>query len=122
MPTECSSDLFGFARVEGRGVVSAFDGGTITSDAGALLLGATDRAVGVVERFATCFIDHRNAALIEHQVSTLVGQRAFGLALGYEDINDHDEVRHDPVGAGAEACGAAPGLRGGGGEVDAEPA
>ena len=97
MPTECSSDLFGFARVEGRSVVAAFDGGAITSDAGALLLGATARALGMIDRFAACFIDHRRAPLIEHQVSTLVGQRVFGLALGYEDINDHDELRHDPA-------------------------
>src|SRR6266404_9138020 len=84
MPTECSRDLFGFARVEGREVVAAFDGGAITSDAGALLLGATDRAIGMMERFATCFHDVRRADLIEHEVVTLVGQRVFGIALGYE--------------------------------------
>ena len=60
MPTECSRDLFGFAPVEGREVVAAFDGGAITSDAGALLLGATDRAIGMMERFATCFHDERH--------------------------------------------------------------
>lgn len=97
MPTECSADLFGFAPVEGRAVVAAFDGGTITSDAGALLLGATDRVIGLVDRFAACFVDHRCPALIEHAVSTLVGQRVFGLALGYEDLNDHDHLRHDPA-------------------------
>jgi hypothetical protein len=97
MPTECSADLLGFARVEGRAVVAAFDGGRMTSDAGALLLGATDRAVGLVDRFAKCFTDVRSAALVEHSVSTLIGQRVYGLALGYEDINDHDELRHDPV-------------------------
>ena len=97
MPTECNPDLFGFARVEGREVVAAFDGGAMTSDAGALLLGATDRAIRLVERFALCFQDARAAELIEHQVGTLVGQRVFGIALGYEDLNDHDELRHDPV-------------------------
>jgi hypothetical protein len=97
MPTECSSDLFGFARVEGRAVVASFDGGAITSDAGALLLGATDRALGLVDRFASCFRDARAAELIEHEVRTLVGQRVFGIALGYEDLIDHDTVRHDPV-------------------------
>jgi Transposase DDE domain group 1 len=97
MPTECSPDLFGFARVEGRSVVAAFDGGAITSDAGALLLGATDRSIGLVDRFASCFSDARSPVLIEHEVRTLVGQRVFGLALGYEDLNDHDELRHDPM-------------------------
>jgi hypothetical protein len=78
-------------------VVAAFDGGTITSDAGALLLGAVDRAIGLVDRFAACFSDRRNQALIEHEVATLVGQRVFGIALGYEDLIDHDALRHDPM-------------------------
>jgi hypothetical protein len=97
MPTECSLDLYGFARVEGRAVVASFDGGSITSDAGGLLLGATDRAIGFVDRFARCFQDVRTAELIEHEVRTLVGQRVFGIALGYEDLNDHDTLRHDPI-------------------------
>jgi hypothetical protein len=97
MPTECSAELFEFAAVERRAVVAGFDGGTISSDAGALLLGKTDRAIRPIDRFAACFIDHRDAKLVEHQVATLVGQRVFGLALGYEDLNDHDELRHDPV-------------------------
>lgn len=97
MPTECSADLFGFAPVEGRAVVAGFDGGAVTSDAGALLLGATDRAIGLTDRFAECFCDRRNALLIEHTVRTLVGQRVFGIALGYEDLNDHDVLRFDPV-------------------------
>jgi hypothetical protein len=97
MPTECNAELFEFAPVGRRDVVASFDGGLITSDAGALLLGATDRAIGLVDRFAACFIDNRSQELVEHRVSTLVGQRVFGLALGYEDLNDHDELRHDPV-------------------------
>jgi hypothetical protein len=97
MQTECSVDLCGFAPVEGRKVVAAFDGGKMTSDAGAMLLGAADRAIRLVGRFAACFKDHRSAALIEHTVPTLVGQRVFGIALGYEDLIDHDELRHDPV-------------------------
>jgi Transposase DDE domain group 1 len=97
MPTECSADWFGFAPVEGREVVAAFDGGAITSDAGALLLGATDRAIRMMDRFASCFHDERRQDLIEHEIVTLVGQRVFGIALGYEDLNDHDELRHDPV-------------------------
>ncbi|MBO0759126.1 MAG: IS1380 family transposase [Bradyrhizobiaceae bacterium] len=97
MQTECSKDFFGFAPVEGRQVVAAFDGGAITSDAGALLLGATDRAIGMMQRFAGCFHDERQPHLIEHEVETLVGQRVFAIALGYEDLNDHDDLRHDPM-------------------------
>ena len=90
MQTECSADLFGFAPVAGRAVVAGFDGGRMTSDAGALLLGVTDRAFGLIERFAACFTDRRRAELTEHEVRTLVGQRVFGIALGYEDLIDHD--------------------------------
>jgi hypothetical protein len=97
MPTECSPELFEFAPVEGRVVVAGFDGGAITSDAGALLLGATDRAIRLVDRFAECFIDRRDPRYIEHRVATLVGQRVHGIALGYEDLNDHDDLRHDPI-------------------------
>jgi hypothetical protein len=97
MQTECSADLFGFARVEGRAVVAGFDGGKMTSEAGGLLLGATDRAIRLVDRFADCFADGRTPELIEHTVETLVGQRVFALALGYEDLIDHDELRHDPT-------------------------
>jgi len=89
--------LFGFARVEGRSVVAGFDGGKITSDAGGVLLRATDRAVGLIDRFAQCFSDSRSEALIEHTVATLIGQRVFGIALGYEDVVDHDTLRHDPI-------------------------
>jgi len=97
MQTECSADLFGFAPVEGRKVVAGFDGGRMTSEAGAMLLGATDKQIRLIERFAGCFTDYRMADLVEHTVSGLVGQRVFGIALGYEDLIDHDELRHDPV-------------------------
>jgi hypothetical protein len=97
MRTECISDLFGFEPVEGRRVEGAFDGGAMTSDAGALLLGRTDRAIGLLERFSGCFVDGRSAAAIEHAVRTLVSQRVLGIALGYEDVLDHDQLRHDPV-------------------------
>jgi len=97
MQTECSADLFGFAPVEGRKVVAAFDGGTMTSEAGAMLLGATDRQIRLIERFAGCFTDHRVAELVVHEVASLVGQRVLGIALGYEDLIDHDQLRHDPV-------------------------
>src|SRR4051812_34384423 len=97
MPTECSAKSYRFAPLESRSVVAAFDGGTITSDAGALLLGSTDRAINLMSRFAACFDDRRRPDLIEHTVKTLVGQRVFGIALGYEDLNDHDQLRHDRV-------------------------
>lgn len=97
MHTECSADLFGFAPVERRAVMAGFDGGRMSSDAGALLLGATDRAIGLVERFAACFSDGRAPELVEHEVGTMVGQRIFGIALGYEDLIDHDQLRHDPT-------------------------
>jgi hypothetical protein len=77
--------------------VVSFDGGDISSDAGALLLGAADRAIGLLDRFARCFRDARRQELIEHEVVTLIGQRIYGIALGYEDLNDHDQLRHDPV-------------------------
>jgi hypothetical protein len=97
MRTECNPGLFEFAPVDGRQVVAAFDGGAITSDAGALLLGEADRAIRLTERFAACFGDTRAVELVEHQVATLVTQRVAGIALGYEDLNDHDELRYDPV-------------------------
>jgi Transposase DDE domain group 1 len=97
MPTECSRDLFGYEVVEGRQVVAGFDGGEVTSDAGALLLGATDRAIGLVTRFAACFADGRVQRQVEHTVEAMVAQRVFGIALGYEDLVDHDQLRHDPV-------------------------
>ena len=97
MRTECNPDQLLFAPVEGRAVVASFDGGAITSDAGALLLGATDRAIDLLGRFASCFSDARDPERVEHEVATLIGQRVFGIALGYEDLIDHDQIRHDPV-------------------------
>jgi hypothetical protein len=97
MPAECRPESFDFGTVDGRTVDAAFDAGLVTSDAGALLLKATDRAIGLMGRFAGCFHDERRPELIEHEVATLVGQRVFAIALGYEDLNDHDELRHDPL-------------------------
>jgi hypothetical protein len=113
MQTECSADLFG--AVEGHKVVGGFDGGAITSDAGALPLGAADRAIGLTERFAACFHDTRRPHPIEHEVVTLLRQRVFGIALGYEDLNDHDELRRAPDdgGAGGQAGSKTRGLRAG---------
>src|SRR5258706_5726571 len=114
MPTECTPEQYAFARVEGRQVIAGFDGGRMSSDAGALLLGRVDRTIKLVDRFAGCFTDRRRRDLIEHAVSTLVMQRVVGIALGYEDLNDHDQLRHDPIMAGV-ACRTA----GGGGHAGA---
>jgi hypothetical protein len=97
MPTQCSAEQLQFAAVEGRRVVADFDGGAVSSDAGALLLGRADAAIGLIDRLAGCFTDARDPGLIEHTVRTLIGQRVFGTALGYEDLNDHEQLRHDPV-------------------------
>src|ERR1700682_6024509 len=97
MLTECIPDLFGFEPVDGRRVEAAFDGGVVTSDAGALLLAKADRAIDLLRRFGGCFRDGRFAPGVEHGVVTLVSQRVIGIALGYEDLLDHDQLRHDPV-------------------------
>lgn len=97
MTTECSELTFAFHPLGGREVVGGFAGGDISSDGGALLLREVERNTGVVRRFAGCFTDYRNPKLIEHTVEQLVAQRIFGLALGYEDLIDHDDLRHDPL-------------------------
>ena len=97
MQTECSAERSVFRRVEGRSVMAEFDGGALTSDAGGLLSGAADRRLDLVRRIARCFRDARDPRFVEHSVATLIGQRVFGIALGYEDLNDHDELRHDPL-------------------------
>ena len=111
MPTQCSRDLFGYEVVEGRQVVAAFDGGEITSDAGALLLGATDRAIGLVARFAACFDDRRVADQVEHSVTAMVAQRVFGIALGYEDIDRPRPAAARPGARGARRQASAPSAR-----------
>ncbi len=80
-----------------RGVVAGFDGGTITSDGGAVLLRELEQRTGILRRFAACFTDYRDADRVEHSVYDLVAQRVYGLALGYEDLNDHDTLRTDPL-------------------------
>ena len=97
MRTECSAALFEFEPASGRRVVAGFDGGQVTTDGGALLLGQADRAIKLVDRFAGCFEDWRLGDAVEHTLPTLVGQRVFALASGYEDLVDHDQLRHDPV-------------------------
>jgi DDE family transposase len=95
--TQCNQETFEFEAHFSRGVVARFDGGTMTSDAGALLLRQTDQRLNLLPRLAACFEDHRNSWLISHSVRELVSQRVYGLALGYEDLNDHDQLREDPL-------------------------
>jgi hypothetical protein len=97
MQTQCISNQFGFEGFDGRRVVAAFDGGAMTSDAGTLLLRHVNKAIGLFERVASCFLDHRNQDLVVHSLPAMAGQRIAGIALGYEDIDDHDDLRHDPV-------------------------
>jgi hypothetical protein len=80
-----------------RQVLADFDGGDISSDGGSVLLRKTEELTGIIRQFAACFTDHRNPDLIEHPVEDLVAQRVYGLALGYEDLNDHDDLRRDPL-------------------------
>ena len=97
MSTQCTPTQLEFPRVGRRRLVARFDGGTLTSNAGALLLRAIEACTGVCRRAARCFQDARDPRLIEHSVEELVTQRVMALALGYEDINDHDTLRRDPL-------------------------
>jgi hypothetical protein len=95
--TECTQTSFEFEGHFSKQVVARFDGGRQTSDAGGLLLRETDRRLKLLSRFAACFIDGRDASRIEHRVEEMVAQRIYGMALGYEDLNDHEQLRHDPL-------------------------
>jgi len=97
MHTQCTPDQMEFQEIGRRQVVAAFDGGHISSDGGALLLREADARLKLIERFAACFSDHRQQDLIEHRLEELLRQRIFGLALGYEDLNDHDDLYRDPL-------------------------
>lgn len=97
MQTECKTDQLEFESVKGRRVVASFDGGAMTSNAGALLLRHVDGALDLFSRVSSCFADYRSPVLREHELRTLLAQRICGIALGYEDINDHEALRHDPV-------------------------
>ena len=102
MQTECIAQQMEFSEVERRRVVAQFDGGFVSTDAGALLLKRMDdEAIGLLDRLSGCFEDGRDLELIEFGVRTLVAQRVIGLALGYEDVNDHEQLRHDAL-LGAE--------------------
>jgi len=95
--TECTQSCFPFAPHFSRDVVARFDGGQITTEAGALLLRPVEQRTGILRQFAACFCDYRRADLVEHKVSELVRQRVYGIVLGYEDLNDHDQLRQDPL-------------------------
>src|SRR5260370_18696130 len=100
MRTECNQFVFGFHPLKRREIRAEFNGGAISSDGGGLLLRGVEKRTGILRRFAACFPDYRHADLIEHTVDELVAQRVYGLAWGYEDLNDHEEVRNDPLLAG----------------------
>jgi len=95
--TQCTQRDFQFEEHFSRDVVARFDGGAMTSDAGALLLRETDRRIDLLDRLAECFDDHRKPWLVRHSVREMVSQRVYGLALGYEDLSDHDQLREDPL-------------------------
>jgi hypothetical protein len=97
MTTECTQVAFEFQHLKKRDIRARFDGGRITSDGGGLLLREVEKRTAILHQFAACFTDYRKADLIEHTVEELVAQRVYGLALGYEDLNDHEELRNDPL-------------------------
>lgn len=97
MPTQCNLERLNFGTAGGREVVGAFDGGAITSNGGAMLLGAVDRTIGLTDRLARCFTDYRLPEAVTHALPDLLRQRIFGIALGYEDLIDHDQLRFDPA-------------------------
>jgi hypothetical protein len=95
--TECNQSSFGFEASGRREIVARFDGGTISSDGGAFLLRQTDKRLNLLSRLSACFLDGRSQNLVEHTIQEMLSQRIYGLALGYEDINDHEQLRRDPV-------------------------
>src|SRR5512135_855062 len=97
MTTEWNSAYLDFPMLGRRDVLADFDGGDIPSDGGALLLRKVEQLTGILHQFAACFTDHRDPDLIEYSVEELVTQRVYALALGYEDLNDHDDLRRDPL-------------------------
>jgi hypothetical protein len=97
MTTQCNTPDLHFEPLAQRDVLARFDGGAVTSDAGGLLLRQVEAKFGFIAQFARCFTDHRDPELVEHTLPELLKQRLFGFCLGYEDLNDHDQLRHDPL-------------------------
>jgi DDE family transposase len=95
--TQCTQTSFEFQAVGRRDVVAQFNGGTITSDGGVILLSQLESQRHIISQFAACFSDYRDPQLIEHPLADLLAQRIYALALGYEDLNDHDLLRSDPL-------------------------
>ena len=95
--TECIQETFSFTAHFSRRVEAGFNGGQVSSDGGALLLREVDRKINLLGRLGTCFTDKRAADRVEHPLSAMLAQRVFGLALGYEDLNDHEQLRLDPL-------------------------
>src|SRR5271165_128284 len=95
--TECNQETFAFAAHFSRRVEAGFTAGHVSSDGGALLLRQVDRKINLLDRLASCFVDGRSPRLVTHQVSAMLAQRIYGLALGYEDLNDHEQLRADPL-------------------------
>ena len=95
--TECTQSRLPFANHGSREVVAEFSGGRMTSDSGALLLRETDQRMNLLPRFSQCFLDGRNPAWVQHPVEQMLAQRIYSLALGYEDLNDHEQLRQDPL-------------------------
>ena len=102
MGTDCSATQLVFEGFAGRQVVGEFDGGDVTSNGGAPLLREADRAIGLTGRVARCFRDDRNPAFVEHRLETLLSQRIHAIALGQEDLVDHDDLRFDPALSAAD--------------------
>jgi hypothetical protein len=94
--TECSQEAFRFAAHFSRRVEAGFRAGQVSSDGGSLLLRETDRKINLLGRLAGCFSDARNQEQVEHTVAEMLSQRIYGLALGYEDLNEHEQLRADP--------------------------
>src|SRR5262245_24463579 len=97
METQCTQRSFGFQHIGDREIVARFDGGRVSSDGGGILLREVEERFGFVSKFAACFTDYRDPEKIEHPLVDLLKQRVFGLCLGYEDLNDHDWLRHDAL-------------------------
>src|SRR3989442_5346708 len=97
MTAECTQVGFEFHSLNHRQIRAQFDGGAISREGGGLLLREVDKRTGIIRKFAACFTDYRDPERIEHRLEELVAQRVYGLALGYEDLNDHDQLRNDPL-------------------------
>lgn len=97
MERQCIQEQMAFQQLGRREVIGRFDGGKISSDAGGLLLREVERGFGILKRLSGCFRDYRDPERIEHSLESLISQRVYGIALGYEDLNDHDSLRHDVV-------------------------